>query len=71
MPKITAIVLDKALRQANQKALRIDRAMGLPIFEVQDGYLVRIDACGKITRIRKAVFGLRKSGSQEIKLNKS
>ena len=71
MPKITAKTLKKALRQANQKALQIDRAMGLPIFNVQDGYLVRVDASGNKTRIRKAVFGLRKIDQHKIKVNNS
>lgn len=49
MPKITAKTL--------KKALQIDRALGLPIFNVQDGYLVRVDARGKQTSLRNAIFG--------------
>lgn len=71
MPKITVKVLQKAMRQASQKALQIDRALGLPIYEVQDGYLVRVDASGNKTRIRKAVFGLRKIDQHKIKVNNS
>lgn len=70
MTKLTAKALNNAMRKAGEESMRLDKALGLPHLEVCDGYLVRIDPNGKQTRLRKAVFGIRKIDRQVIKLHK-
>ena len=71
MPKLTTKALNNAMCKAGEESLRLDKALGLPHLEVHDGYVVRIEPNGKQTRLKKAVFGIRKIDRQVIKLHKS
>ena len=54
------------MRKVGEDSLRLDKALGLPHLEVRDGYIVRMDPNDKQTRLRKAVFGVRKKRLEPI-----
>jgi hypothetical protein len=61
--------IKSAQKRATEKALRLNRALGLPYIEAQDAKLVSVDSKGNETIIGEALFGLRKISYKRFKLD--
>lgn len=61
--------IKNAQRKASEKALRLNRALGLPYIETNNANLIAVDAEGKKTLIGEARFGLRKVSRKSFKLD--
>lgn len=61
--------IKNAQRRATEKALRLNRALGLPYFEAKNSKLVSVDSEGNETVIGDARFGLRKISRKRFRLD--
>lgn len=61
--------IKNAQRLATEKALRLNRALGLSYIEAQNEKLVSVDSKGNETFIGDAMFGLRKISHKRFKLD--
>lgn len=69
MEDLTLKDLKIAQCKANEKALRLNRALGLPFLEVQNSQLVSVDPEGRKTVLGEARFGLRKINRKRFRLD--
>lgn len=60
--------IKSAQKRATEKALRLNRALGLSYIEAQNEKLVTVDSKGNETFIGDAMFGLRKISYKRFKL---
>lgn len=65
---ITVEDLEKAQQEASDKAIRINKALGLGFYVVRDSKLYYIDTEGEEKEIRKSRFGEHKVNMKEMKL---
>lgn len=61
--------IKNAQKNATKKALRLNRALGLPYIEANNANLIAVDAEGNKTMIGEARFGLRKVSRRRFKLD--
>ncbi|WP_439483842.1 hypothetical protein [Cyclobacterium plantarum] len=61
--------IKKAQKNASEKALRLNRALGLPYIEANNANLIAVDSEGNKTMIGEARFGLRKVSRRRFKLD--
>ena len=68
MQEISINDLKKAQKNAGEKAILIDRALGLPYHIVRKGIIYLVGPDGTEKEIKKAKFGYRKITEKEIDL---
>ncbi|WP_209329508.1 hypothetical protein [Lunatimonas salinarum] len=67
--EITRKDIENAQKDAAEKAIRRNKALGLSYIEVQDSNLVQVDSTGEVSLLGKARFGIKKIGHKRFKLN--